>query len=176
MDENSYRFWSTVGIWVTPLLTAIVAAGAVLLATRWEAGRAERRAQQEAQRRAHLASVESSFEGFVEMLIEAANALADPKTGIGPVRLLQNAALFGDVRLAADWVSLLARLAQVAEAGGKLDPKSRDIVGNMQVRLQAACTSQISRIVKGLPPKTITWEEIKEALPDNDPGRKWVGD
>ena len=83
MDETSYRFWSTVGIWVTPVLTAAVAAVAVLLATRWEADRAETRARGEARRRSQIAALEVSYQSFVEFLIEAANALARPGTGIG---------------------------------------------------------------------------------------------
>jgi len=174
MDESAFRLWSVVGVWVTPALTALIAAISVLLATRWEASRAEKRARDEVRRDSDLAAVRATFKGHVDMLLEAANSVATPETGIGRVALLQNAALLGDPALAADWVSVMARLNAMKVDYVSLDAGMRDRVGDLQVRLQQAHAQQVARVVNGERPKLLAVEEIRDSLPENDPGRAWV--
>ncbi|MGO9180221.1 MAG: hypothetical protein ACLQBX_18545 [Candidatus Limnocylindrales bacterium] len=165
MDDNTYRWLTAV---VTPLLsvalTAIISGTVAIVATRLEAGRAEKRAQRAARDRWAVDALGETYGELMRLLFLAANGLPHDGADLEPPMLRVNGALTGDPRLLADFVVLLDSIEQQRQA--KV-PRSgvADAVGMMQVRLQAQYRAQMARIRGGEAPQLTDMEVVSAMLP-----------
>jgi hypothetical protein len=165
MDENTYR---TLSVFLTPVLTAaitgIVAAAAALLAVRYEAGQAAKRAREEQSGEALVAALSATHADLIRGLYAVANSLMIPgKSQLRVPPLSMDMPLVGDAN-ALKKVLELQTAFSLRPAGTGLAKADLEAIAEANEELSRAVQRQVDRIRDGKDPARIRPEEIEATL------------
>jgi hypothetical protein len=173
LDANTMN-WLT-GVFA-PLLAAMVSAavgaGAALYAVHWEAGRAEKRANNDARRRAQREALLSTYDRQISWLYRAANNLI-PDGAEPVIPLPQNTDIWilGDADAFGRLTSLTVELGRRPKHSG-VSVADLQAVAEAEQRLRDGVQRQLDRIDRGLEPERMTvTPDLAEALRE---GQRWI--
>jgi hypothetical protein len=157
MDESTYRWVQTV--WgpllataATALVTAVVVGVVAIMATRLEAGRAEKRANTEGVKRIRRQAVLHAYESVMDTLYDSANGLQEP--GQNPLtwrRLDADQQILGDPTAVAAAYELMNGFAGRPAHSG-LTPKDLNHLVDVHMPLRIAYALQLELIEAGSEP------------------------
>jgi hypothetical protein len=174
VDDSTYRqvtaiaaVISAAGVIVIPIFTALLAAGTALLATRWEARRAEQRASDERQRQQTLSDITQTQESLIDMVLANANDLMPPgvQGQMKPAGALLSSELIDDVGVLRDAIALAYAFNSRPRHSG-LTPADLLDLSRVEGQVRDAARRQRERVLRGEAPIRLTPEQRTEALPD----------
>ncbi len=155
MDDATYRWWQVIGgpllgVVLTAIVTALIAGGLTLLATRWEADRAEKRARSQWEAQTLMESLRATQADLNATLYAIVNRLHP--VGAEPVHPPPDtfaAPLVGDAAAIAKMIRLWTELGSRPIHSGvtKADMES---VSDAVDTLRVAVERQADRIRKGV--------------------------